>query len=123
MSIKLKGKHGFYPVDKEGVYYRLFDNGKTRPTTCQIKGMIDPLTHEIVIYSERDQEFLIINGDKSVMISLGKVLKRGLLISEIIAEGIKRKILHNRIKFRQLPWDDVSVYTNEHRFYHYLRNA
>lgn len=123
MSVTLKGKRGFYPTEKGGIYFRLYDNGKTGPRTCQIKAMHLIDKKEVIIYSERDREFLVISADKSILVPLGKSLIRGMTIAEIISTGMSRKIFHSRIKLKRLPWEDVSIYTNDNRFYHYLKNA
>lgn len=115
-------KTGFFPVDEDGIYFRLFDKRRTRSSYYKIKGMIHPETNEVVIYSDVDDTFLIIETDKSVFFKLGSKLTRGMTSQEILNEGIERNILHSRVKFKHVMFKDMGPMDYSNRYYFYLRN-
>lgn len=102
---KLKGKRGFiphleYPIidtDKKDVYYKFYCHDNYKSNEFYLRNDVFGLVREdeVIIYSSRDKSYLLFKGDKHHLLKMGKLIKRDMLLRNIIDISLKHNLIKN----------------------------
>lgn len=94
---KLAGKSGFYLLKTElkyGRFYKYYNHKRVETwESNRITALHDPEKGEVILYSRKDDKYLIIKTDVSILKSIAKVMFPGIRLQRLIDLLFERHIL------------------------------
>lgn len=109
MGKKVSGKRGFYRVKGHtDLFYRHYaHDAKTNWEHNEFKGLVLPDAGEVIIYSRKDKEYLIVKAIPSMLIEIGKQIRGSMYLTDLIDKLFEKQILNYSIAWSRLDEKDL----------------